>query len=50
MKAYKDLQEFIDTLEKTGELLRIKEEVSVELEITEITERKVKRKGPDLLF
>jgi 4-hydroxy-3-polyprenylbenzoate decarboxylase len=50
MKAYKDLQEFIETLEKEGELLRLKEEVSVELEITEITERIVKRKGPALYF
>jgi 4-hydroxy-3-polyprenylbenzoate decarboxylase len=50
MKAYKDLQEFIETLEKKGELLRLKEEVSVELEITEISERIVKRKGPALYF
>lgn len=50
MKAYKNLQEFIQTLEEKGELLRIKEEVSTELEITEITDRICKRFGPALFF
>jgi 4-hydroxy-3-polyprenylbenzoate decarboxylase len=37
--AYDDLRDWIKTLEKNGELLRIHEEVSPELEITEITDR-----------
>ncbi len=37
--AYDDLRDWIKTLEKNGELRRIREEVSPELEITEITDR-----------
>jgi 4-hydroxy-3-polyprenylbenzoate decarboxylase len=37
--AYKDLRDWIQALEKKGELKRIREEVSPELEITEITDR-----------
>ena len=37
--AYNDLREWIQALEKQGELKRIREEVSPELEITEITDR-----------
>jgi 4-hydroxy-3-polyprenylbenzoate decarboxylase len=37
--AYDDLRDWINALEKAGELKRIKEEVSPELEITEITDR-----------
>ncbi len=37
--AYDDLRDWIKTLEKYGELRRIREEVSPELEITEITDR-----------
>jgi 4-hydroxy-3-polyprenylbenzoate decarboxylase len=37
--AYDDLRDWINTLEKHGELKRISEEVSPELEITEITDR-----------
>ena len=37
--AYDDLRDWIETLEKHGELKRIREEVSPELEITEITDR-----------
>ena len=37
--AYDDLRDWIKTLEKQGELRRIREEVSPELEITEITDR-----------
>ncbi len=48
--AYKNLQHFIDTLEKAGELVRIKEYVNPELEITEITDRISKQYGPALLF
>lgn len=37
--AYKNLQDFVKDLEQAGELIRIKEAVSTELEITEITDR-----------
>jgi 4-hydroxy-3-polyprenylbenzoate decarboxylase len=37
--AYDDLRDWIKTLEKHGELKHIREEVSPELEITEITDR-----------
>ena len=48
--AYRNLQEFVKRLEAEGELLRIREPVSAELEITEITDRVVKAGGPALLF
>ena len=48
--AYKDLQDFIDTLEQKKLLKRIKAQVDSRLEITEIADRVVKRGGPALLF
>ncbi|MCO4294790.1 menaquinone biosynthesis decarboxylase [Solitalea sp. MAHUQ-68] len=48
--AYKNLQHFIETLEKNNQLVRIKEYVNPELEITEITDRVSKVYGPALLF
>lgn len=48
--AYRNLRDYINTLEKRSELVRIKTPVSPELEITEITDRVVKRGGPALLF
>ena len=48
--AFKNLQHFIETLESAGELIRIKEFVSPELEITEITDRISKAGGKALLF
>jgi len=48
--AYRDLRDFLRTLEKRGELKRISEEVDPVLEITEITDRVVKAEGPALLF
>jgi 4-hydroxy-3-polyprenylbenzoate decarboxylase len=47
---YTDLHTFIAELERRGELIRIKESVSHELEITEIADRLVKKGGPALLF
>ncbi|TCJ18956.1 menaquinone biosynthesis decarboxylase [Flaviaesturariibacter flavus] len=43
--AYKNLQQFIDLLEKEGELLRIKTYVNPKLEIAEITDRMSKEPG-----
>lgn len=48
--AYKNLEHFIRVLEEAGELIRIREFVSPELEITEITDRISKEYGPALLF
>jgi 4-hydroxy-3-polyprenylbenzoate decarboxylase len=48
--AYQDLREFINRLEREGELRRIAADVDVDLEITEITDRVSKSGGPALLF
>jgi 4-hydroxy-3-polyprenylbenzoate decarboxylase len=48
--AYKDLREFIDELDRTGELKHIHAPVSQDLEITEITDRVSKQAGPALIF
>jgi len=48
--GYKNLTDFIHTLEITGELVKVKEYVSPELEISEITDRVVKNRGKALLF
>ena len=48
--AYQDLSDFIKKLEESGQLRRIKTEVSAELEIAEITDRVSKAYGPALLF
>ncbi len=48
--AYHDLREFIDQLEKEGDLLRITAEVDPHLEMTEIGYRVIRENGPALLF
>ena len=47
---YRDLREFIQRLDKEGELKRISAEVDPVLEITEITHRVTRAGGPALLF
>lgn len=47
---YKDLRDFIAQLEKQGELKRITTEIDPYLEMTEISDRVLKQKGPALLF
>ena len=47
---FDDIRQFIDFLDHKGDLRRISEKVSPELEITEIVDRVVKDKGPALLF
>ncbi len=47
---YRDLREFIQQLEKDGDLKRISRRVDPHLEITEIADRTLRRKGPALLF
>jgi 4-hydroxy-3-polyprenylbenzoate decarboxylase len=46
----RDLRDFIDLLEKRGELKRISTEVDPHLEITEICDRTLRNNGPALLF
>ena len=48
--AYHNQKEFIDRLEKAGELKRIRQEVDPVLEITEISTRVMHSGGPGLLF
>ncbi len=47
---YNDLRDFIDLLEKKGELKRIQYPADPYLEITEICDRTLKQEGPALLF
>ncbi|MFD2192140.1 4-hydroxy-3-polyprenylbenzoate decarboxylase [Pistricoccus aurantiacus] len=47
---YKDLRDFIATLEAQGELVRVTAEVDPYLEITEICDRTLRAGGPALLF
>lgn len=48
--AYTDLKDFISSLERANQLVRIRERVSRDLEITEIADRAMKSNGPALLF
>lgn len=48
--AYRSLRDFIAHLEKTGELVRVTEPVSTELEMTEICTRLLATGGPAVLF
>jgi 4-hydroxy-3-polyprenylbenzoate decarboxylase len=47
---YNSLLDFVQVLERDGELKRISHPVKAELEITEIADRVMKRGGPALLF
>ena len=47
---YKDLRDFIDILEKRGQLKRICQEIDPNLEMTEICDRTLRAGGPALLF
>ncbi len=48
--GYDSLRDFIRTLEKAGELVRVKHPVSPILELTEVVDRVSKKGGPALLF
>ncbi len=48
--SYKDLREFIAALEKKGDLVRIKQPIDPNLEMTEIADRTLRQGGPALLF
>lgn len=47
---YKDLRDFIQGLEKRGELKRITTEINPYLQVTEICDRTLRLQGPALLF
>ncbi|MBI3735169.1 UbiD family decarboxylase [Candidatus Sumerlaeota bacterium] len=47
---YSNLRETIDGLEKRGELLRVKQPISTQYEITALLDRLVKSNGPAVLF
>lgn len=43
--AYESFRDWVDALDQAGELIRIKEPVATELEITEIADREMKKPG-----
>ena len=47
---FRDLREFLSFLEQKGELKRVSAEVSPHLEMTEISDRVLRKAGPALLF
>lgn len=47
---YRDLREFLDHLEKEGELARVREPVDLEYEMGAVCRHVLDRKGPALLF
>jgi len=49
-KAYQSLRDFIAALEAQGNLVRVSEQVSTDLEMTEIQTRVIKDGGPAILF
>jgi 4-hydroxy-3-polyprenylbenzoate decarboxylase len=48
--AYRSLQEFLDRLERAGELVRVREPVDPALEMAALADRAAKQEGPALLF
>src|SRR5450755_2018627 len=48
--SFADLPDFLERLEKDGDLVRVKAQVDPYLEITEIVDRVVRTGGPALLF
>src|SRR5512141_2380596 len=48
--AYRSLAEFLDRLEKAGELVRVREEVDPVLDMAALADRAAKQGGPALLF
>ncbi len=48
--AYESLRDWVEALERAGELKRVKAELSPHLEMAELADRTVKSNGPALLF
>jgi 4-hydroxy-3-polyprenylbenzoate decarboxylase len=49
-RPFPDLRSFAGALERSGDLVRVRAEVDPRLEVSEITQRVVRRGGPALLF
>ena len=49
-RFFRDLRGYIDYLERSNELVRVRVEVDPDLEVSEITQRVVRHGGPALLF
>jgi len=47
---YRDLRDFIDQLERTGQLKRVRQPIDPRLEMTEVCDRTLRAGGPALLF
>ena len=48
--AFTSLREFVETLERDGNLVRVTKPVSTELEMTEIQTRLLSEQGPAVIF
>ena len=48
--AYRSLREFLDRLERAGELVRVREPVDLRLDMAALADRAAKQEGPALLF
>ena len=48
--AYRSLREFLERLERAGELVRVREPVDPALEMAALADRAAKQGGPALLF
>lgn len=48
--AFRSVSEFLQALEARGDLLRVSSPISRDLEVTEVTQRVLRRDGPALLF
>ena len=48
--AYRDLRDFIDQLERDGELVCVRAEVDPKLEMTAFCDRVLRKGGPAILF
>ena len=48
--AYRSLRDFLDRLERAGELVRVREPVDLRLDMAALADRAAKQEGPALLF
>ena len=48
--AYRSLRDFLDRLERAGELVRVREPVDLKLDMAALADRAAKQQGPALLF
>src|SRR5512137_3226321 len=50
LMAYRSLRDFLDRLERAGELVRVREPVDLKLDMAALADRAAKQQGPALLF